>query len=218
MGFQAGNTIADLCFYALAERDVMAEHARNFKCWWRRKDEIVFIAYSVVAACDVRESFNARQGTGFIVGKWEFSMGQVEFLDIDVYKPLPIAGFLGWRTRFKPSGLGIPLSSESVQLAATHRAWQLGEVRRFASTCSSRENFIQARTIFINRLVRLFEVAHLNELQAYDPWSSRLLPTVPRARPATCLDPSSWPPSVAIQDLEVSIGAVHARCRQGSSC
>ena len=82
---------------------------------------------------------------------------------------LPCRGRLAWKTLWKPSSLGVPLSSNDAHGLKVHRSSQFGEIRRVAQTCSSRENFVEARATFVKRLEFFFESTFSAALSAYDP-------------------------------------------------
>ena len=83
---------------------------------------------------------------------WEISRTQMHVLDLTVYKGLRMtSNKLTYRTHFKKTSLGIPLSVTSGHPHSIHESWMRAELGRISRTSSGLYQFKLGKQILIDR-------------------------------------------------------------------
>jgi hypothetical protein len=151
--------IADSSFVSQLEQPfVLKPEVRrkyNLKYYARVRDDLFFILGRSPFRRDFWKDWNQfarRIKSGYIIDEFEASMVSVTVVDLDIRKE-PGEKKLKWSIHWKPSSLGVPLSHLSNHFPMIHASWPRAEHRRIADRCSTHCDYLQAKAVFVQRLL-----------------------------------------------------------------
>ena len=158
-GTTFAGALADCCFWVLAERRfALLPSVRSralIKHYSRFKDDIFVVAAPNLGWLAFWLEFLAR--ARFYKMQYDkVSQTEVTMLDLRVFKGERFSrcGRLDIGISFKPTSLGVPLSTSSAHSSACRRSWARAEVYRFARRVTSREELEKAKDVLLGRLSR----------------------------------------------------------------
>ena len=155
-GLRHSGATADAAFYTLVERSWAArseiQQAYNIKGYWRYRDDILIIGDRTTREKTRQFYFKMKEfGKYFALTCESCSSHSVDYLDITIEKCLATSTYTT-KPYFKPSSLGIPLSTSSAHNPMVHH-WPLARIKNFGRYSSSPKDAAIAKDIFIQRFI-----------------------------------------------------------------
>ena len=177
MGLPHSGSLANSAFAGKVERTWITKNstkaAYGIFLYARYMDDIFIVLRRDFKL--VREFISelSRRSGYFIMQVESCSLTHATMLDLELYfgPGHKKTGILDYRPHFKESHFERPLSHLSAHPRHVHHLWPINNLRRLARRCSSRQEFLYARHLFLKRM-KTFRAANsvLERLGRYDPW------------------------------------------------
>jgi len=173
MGLRHSGDVADLAFWVQCERDYACVPAmqlyHEISLYVRFKDDIL-----IIGSCreKTRKFIHAiiQRSTLFKLVCDEINSHEIHFLDVRIFRS---GRRFGTEMAFKPTNLGIPLSTQSAHPVHVHVSWPVARIRSIARLSSSRCVAEKAKQILISRFTAFgTPQCIIDKIVATDPWGS----------------------------------------------
>nr|XP_006817019.1 PREDICTED: uncharacterized protein LOC102808054 [Saccoglossus kowalevskii] len=152
MGSPSSPEIADITFHLL-ENQILLSGARYIKTWYRFRDDIFMVFNGTIP-----ELHKFIQDANMLHDKYqltfEYSMTQVTYLDLDLYKGQRFLdlNILDVKTHTKTTETFQYLKRNSCHPTSVFKGFIKGETIRYARTCNNANDFLHKRNLFIEKL------------------------------------------------------------------
>ena len=159
-GQRHSGSVSDFAFHELAEADLVEQSSiSEFKVYRyvRYRDDIMYVADSWEAADKFLEHLARRAASCWELVLESASAFFVPMLDVCLFKErCGESSEICWKPWRKPTARHLPLHHSSEHLWSTHKAWPVGECRRFFGACKHCHFFEARRQEFTQHLQRHF--------------------------------------------------------------
>ena len=171
MGLNFSGDLSDAAFYQMSEswfiHDMAVKTQAAILMYVRFKDDVFMILRDghFRAFCDFMEKWRSKAGS-FKLTVEAISRSRLTVLDLDLEITQHMAQDgkkyrVGFKPHFKPTSLGVPLSSSSSHPWHVHVSWPFAQIQRFHSLSDSHVSFTNAKHVFVRRLHDNFEPSPL---------------------------------------------------------